>query len=153
MGAMVSRPDLIEVYVNLGIEFNLPVFFLRNLNDGVVSPPVRDRALQLIDKLEKHNLPILDYMTQLYTKRSYDEKRNEYLTAIADSKPGIHYLIIHCGYDNEELRAITASSRLRDNDRRIFTEPEFIQAVRATGVKIVTWKQVREMNDRRRSKK
>jgi chitin disaccharide deacetylase len=149
MGAMVCRPDIVDVYVNLGVEFNLPVFFLRNLGNEIVSPQVQARAHQLVDVLEKHKLPVLDFMTQLYTKGGYQEKRNEYLQAIVNSKPGTHYLIIHCGYDNDELQAITNSSKLRDNDRRIFTEPEFIEAVKKSGVGIVTWKQVREMNEKR----
>ncbi|MCI0331879.1 MAG: ChbG/HpnK family deacetylase [Planctomycetes bacterium] len=153
MGAVVSRPDLVEVYVNLGVEFNLPVFFLRNLGGGVPDEQIRARALQLVDTLNRHKLPVLDYMTQLYTNGRFEDKRAQYLEAIANSKPGVHYLILHCGYDDEELQAITASSKLRDTDRRVFTDPEFIRAVKETGVEIVTWKQVREMNDKRLAEK
>jgi len=88
-------------------------------------------------------------MTQYYTKGSFETKKEMYLKAIADTKPGVRYLIIHCGYDNEELQAITSSSQLRDTDRRVFSDPEFIEAVKATGVEIVNWKQVRAMNDKR----
>ena len=145
MGALVSRPDLVEAYVELGIEFNLPVFFLRNLGSEVPDEGVRARALQLVESSGTHKLPVLDHMTQLYTNGSFESKRAQYLEAIVNSKPGVHYLIIHCGYDDEELRAITASSKLRDTDRRVFTDPEFIDAVKETGVEIVTWKQVREI--------
>ena len=153
MGALVSRPDLVEAYVNVGVQFNLPVFFLRNLGNEVPDERVRARGEQLIAKLEKHKLPVLDYMTQLYTDGSFDEKRVQYLNAIAKSKPGIHYLILHCGYDDDELRAITASSKRRDTDRRIATDAEFIRKVKQTGVEIVTWKQVRDMNDKRAAEK
>jgi predicted glycoside hydrolase/deacetylase ChbG (UPF0249 family) len=146
MGAVVSRPDLVEVYVRLGLEFNLPAFFLKNLGREVPDEGVRTRALKLVDTLEEHGLPVLDHMTQLYTNGSFEEKKSQYLQAIAGSKPGVHYLILHCGYDDDELRAITNSSKLRDTDRRVFTDPGFIAAVKQTGVKIVTWKQVREMN-------
>jgi predicted glycoside hydrolase/deacetylase ChbG (UPF0249 family) len=149
MGALVSRPDLVEVYVKTGIEFNLPVFFLRDLGREVADEGVRARALQLVETLDEHKLPVLDQMTQLYTNGSLEDKKAHYLQAIADTRPGVHYLILHCGYDNEELRAITASSKLRDTDRRVFTDPEFIDAVKRTGVEIVTWKQVREMNAKR----
>jgi predicted glycoside hydrolase/deacetylase ChbG (UPF0249 family) len=147
MGAVVSRPDLVEVYVKLGLEFNLPVFFLRNLGREIPDEGVRNRALQLVTELEKHKLPVLDHMTQLYTNDSFENKKAQYLDAIANSKPGVHYLILHCGYDDEELRAITGSSKLRDTDRRVFTDEDFIAAVKKTGVQVVTWKQVREMSD------
>jgi predicted glycoside hydrolase/deacetylase ChbG (UPF0249 family) len=153
MGALVSRPDLIEAYVNAGVEFNLPVFFLRNTENEVPDPRVRARALQLLDTLDRHKLPVLDFMTQLYTQDPFEEKREQYLKAIVDTKPGIRYLIIHCGYNDEELQAITASSKLRDTDRRVFTDPDFMRAVKESGVEIVTWKQVREMNDKRLSEK
>jgi predicted glycoside hydrolase/deacetylase ChbG (UPF0249 family) len=149
MGALVSRPDLVEAYVDAGIEFNLPVFFLRDAGYEIPDERIRARAAQLVDKLEQHKLPILDHMTQLYTDEPFETKRSQYIDAIAGSKPGVHYLIIHCGYDDKELQAITASSRLRDTDRRVFTDPECIRAVKESGVEIVTWKQVREMNDKR----
>lgn len=152
MGAVVSRPDLIEVYVKLGIEFGVPVFFLKNLGREIPDERVRARALELVKTLDEHKLPVLDHMTQLYTNGSVEEKKAQYLKAITDSKPGVHYLILHCGYNDHELQAITTSSRLRDTDRVIFTDPEFIAAVKQTGVEIVTWKQVRELNDKRLAK-
>ena len=93
MGAVVSRPDLVEAYVKLGLEFNLPVFFLRNLGRAVPDEGVRNRARQLVAELEHHKLPVLDHMTQLYTNDTFDKKKTQYLQAIADSKPGVHYLI------------------------------------------------------------
>jgi predicted glycoside hydrolase/deacetylase ChbG (UPF0249 family) len=149
MGAVVSRPDLVEVYVKLGIEFNLPVFFLRDLGRTIPDERIRTRALQLVEELENHKLPVLDSLTQLYTNAPFEDKKAQYLRAIADSPPGVHYLILHCGYDDAELRAITSSSKLRDTDRRVFTDPGFIEAVKATGVEIVTWKQVRDISEKR----
>jgi predicted glycoside hydrolase/deacetylase ChbG (UPF0249 family) len=153
MGALVSRPDLVEAYVDAGIEFNLPVFFLRDVGNEVPDERIRARAAQLVEKLERHKLPILDHMTQLYTNEPYETKRSQYIDAIVNSKPGTHYLIIHCGYDDEELQAITASSKLRDTDRRVFMDPECIRAVKESGVEVVTWKQVREMQEKRAADK
>jgi hypothetical protein len=150
MGAVVSRPDLVEVYVRLGLEFNVPVFFLRNFDQaGTLPKDVRARAETLLKILDDRGLPVLDYMTQYYTGESYDTKKKMYLTAIEDTKPGVRYLIIHCGYNNEELQAITTSSVIRDNDRRVFTDPEFIEAVKKSGVEVVSWQQVRAMNGKK----
>jgi predicted glycoside hydrolase/deacetylase ChbG (UPF0249 family) len=147
MGAVVSRPDLAEVYVKLGVEFDVPVFFLRRLT-GVasLSKEMRQRGASLVKLLDDHQLPVLDAMTQYYTNGTFEAKRDAYLKAIQDSAPGVHYLIIHCGYHNEELQGITSSSLIRDTDRRVFTDPEMIKAVKASGVEVVSWKQVRANN-------
>jgi len=153
MGAVVSRPDLVEVYVKLGIEFDVPVFFLRNLGGEIPDESIRARAQQLLTTLDEHKLPVLDHMTQLYTKGSVTEKKAQYLKAIASSPPGVHYLILHCGFNDQELQAITTSNIIRDTDRQIFSDPEFKAAVKATGVEVITWKQAREINANPHSEK
>jgi predicted glycoside hydrolase/deacetylase ChbG (UPF0249 family) len=145
MGAVVSRPDLIVVYVKLGIEFNVPVFFLRDLGGEVPDEAIRARGLQLMGTLTEKGLPVLDTMTQLYDHGTFEEKKAAYLKAIADTGPGVRYVIIHCGYDDAELQAITSSSKIRNTDRQVFTDPEFIEAVKQTGVEILTWKHAREL--------
>jgi predicted glycoside hydrolase/deacetylase ChbG (UPF0249 family) len=145
MGAVVSRPDLVEVYVKLGLEFDVPVFFLRNLGAELPDEAIRARGALLMEQLDRRKLPVLDTMTQLYTNATFEEKKAQYLQAIVDSPPGVQYLIIHCGYDDAELQAITSSNKLRDTDRRVFMDPEFIAAVRASGVEVVSWKQLREL--------
>ena len=36
MGAVVSRPDLVEIYVKLGLKYDLPMLFLRKIEGPVV---------------------------------------------------------------------------------------------------------------------
>jgi len=153
MGSVVSRPDLVEVYVKLGVEFKVPVFFLRTLQGAVADPQIVARGLELLKVLDKEGLPVLDSMTQYYTNGSYDQKKDMYLKAITDTKPGVRYLIIHCGYNNDELQAITTSNQLRDTDRKVFTDPEVIAAIKKSGVKVISWKQLSELNAKKAAAK
>ena len=149
MGALVSRPDLVEVYVNLGIEFNLPVLFIRNADkDGRTAkeyPALAEKAAELTLALDAKRLPILDSLSQFYGGNTHEARKESYLKAIRELKPGVTEIIIHCGVDNEELQAITNSSANRDGDRRIFTDPDVCAEIKKLGIELITWKQFHAM--------
>ena len=146
MGAVVCRPDLVEIYVKLGIEYDLPILFLR-ANPATVReyPALAERGKALLDLLDRHGLPVLDRIVQFYGGDSHDQRRERYLAALRKLEPGVSQLIIHCGYDDAELRAITSSAPRRESDRRVFTDPEVIAEIKRLGIEVITWKQFREM--------
>lgn len=144
MGAVVSRPDLLEMYVNLGIEYQLPVLFVRNLDPkkyGIIA----EKGKELLAVLEKNGMPVLDELVQFYGERDYDKRKQAYVEKLRELKPGVTQIIIHCGVDNQELQHITNSSSRRDGDRRVFTDPEVIQEIKDLGIEVITWKQLHKM--------
>ncbi len=147
MGALISRPDLVAVYVNLGIEYDLPVLFLREFDEKRKRefPLLAAGAALFAKQLEAKGLPLLDRLAQFYGGDSYEERRAQYVESLENLEPGLNELIIHCGYADDELRAITSSAERRDEDRRIFMDPEIAAMIRNLGIEVVTWKQVREM--------
>jgi len=146
MGAVVCRPDLVEIYVKLGVEYDLPVLFLRADPATVREhPALAERGKALLDLLDRHRLPVLDRIVQFYGGDSHDQRRARYLAALGKLEPGVSQLIIHCGFDDAELRAITSSAPRRDSDRRVFTDPEVIAEIKRLGIEVITWKQFREM--------
>ncbi|MDF1744335.1 MAG: polysaccharide deacetylase family protein [Gimesia sp.] len=144
MGAVVSRPDLLQIYVNLGIEYDLPVLFVANL-DPKKYGAIAARAKELKSVLQKNGLPVLDELLQFYGERDYTKRKNTYLESLRNLKPGVTQIIIHCGIDNQELQNITNSSSRRDGDRRVFTDPEVMKLIKDQGIEVITWKQFHKM--------
>jgi predicted glycoside hydrolase/deacetylase ChbG (UPF0249 family) len=148
MGAAISRPDLLEIYVNLGVEYDVPVLFVQRRPDRETRreyPAMAGSFEKMRSFLEEKNLPLLDSLFQYYTQGPYEERKAKYLDVLKNMKPGVHEIIIHCGIENAELRAITNSAPLRDSDRRVFTDPEVIQAVKDMGIEPIGWKKFREI--------
>lgn len=148
MGALFSRPDLMEVYVKLGLEFDLPVLFIREISPPVAReyPALASRGQVMIERLKSRRFPLLDNIGQFYDGDSHEERHKSYINFLRDLPAGVSELIIHCGYDDEELRAITDSAPRRDGDRRIFTDPATIAMVKDLGIEVISWKQFREMH-------
>jgi predicted glycoside hydrolase/deacetylase ChbG (UPF0249 family) len=147
MGALFSRPDLMEVYVKLGLEFDLPVLFIRKITPEVARgyPVLAGRGQAMIDRLSSRRFPLLDNIGQFYDGDSHEERHRQYVDFLRDLPAGVSELILHCGYDDAELRAITDSASRRDGDRRIFTDPATVALVKDLGIEVITWKQFREM--------
>jgi predicted glycoside hydrolase/deacetylase ChbG (UPF0249 family) len=149
MGALFSRADLMEVYVKLGLEFDLPVLFIREISPPVAReyPALASRGQAIIERLKSRRFPLLDNIGQFYDGDSHDERHKSYINFLRDLPAGVSELIIHCGYDDEELRAITDSAPRRDGDRRIFTDPATIALVKDLGIEVINWKQFRQMQN------
>ena len=147
MGTVVSTADMLDIYVRLGIEYNLPVMIIRNIDPALAAgyPDLVRRNGEYIQQLEAQKLPPIDYLYQFYDGKDHDARQKRYLDTIRDLKPGVTQMIIHCGYDDSELQAITGSHFLRDDDRRIFSDPAVREQIEAMGVEIIDWTTLREL--------
>jgi hypothetical protein len=61
--------------------------------------------------------------------------------------PGVYQLIVHLGYDDEEMRGATADhpdwgAEWRQNDFDMVRSPEFRQFLKDQGFVLVTWRQL-----------
>jgi len=150
MGAVVSRPDLVEVYVDLSLEYDLPILFFKELDAETARdhPALADRLKDCVAKLNERKLPILDAMLQFYGGTVPEQRKQLYFDELAKIKPGVTQLIIHCGQDGDELRAITDSALRRDQDRAIFTDPKTRQFLADQKIQVISWKQFREMSSK-----
>jgi len=147
MGTCFSRFDLAEVYVDLGIEYDIPVLWVKNFDtrEGARIGDEYDldgRARELQARLEEHKLPVLDYVEMFYGTRSH---KRVYVDALRNLKPGVTEIIIHCGYADSELRGLTRGAGSRDGDRRIFKSRIIRDVIKEENIKVINWKKFHEM--------
>lgn len=150
MGSLVCRPDLVEIYVKLGLKFDLPMLFLRDIGGPVVAeyPALKKRGEEMLAALDARKFPVLDDLAQFYGGESHEQRLATYLKSLRGLKPGVTELIIHCGVLDDELKAVTDSAARRDGDRRIFTDPATAAEIKKLGIVLISWKQFRELTEK-----
>ncbi|MFB3917404.1 MAG: polysaccharide deacetylase family protein [Terriglobales bacterium] len=134
MGALLETPELYNVYQQVAHEYHVPNLFA---NAG---SPRGKRSLEVaVDTL------VISKDLQMRPFRSRRKWLKAYEHMLRTAKPGgIYQLILHLGYDDPELEAISAhrhwGARWRQADLDLVSNPEFRHFVHDQGFILVTWR-------------
>ena len=92
------HPRLVDIYVDLALEFHVPPFLLRRPVPEVykysISPAVEAELLARVPEWEERGLPLLDHATMMPLDDAAD-RPGQLRKKLADLKPGITYLVLH----------------------------------------------------------
>jgi predicted glycoside hydrolase/deacetylase ChbG (UPF0249 family) len=139
MGVLFARPDLFALYVKVAHEYKLPFLAVR----------IPDAPPALLSQLSDKDI-LLDSLVIASPSVPVADWKNFYLNAIKNLKPGITEIIVHLGYDDAELQAVTvdhpdygAAWRQRDFDA--ITSTEFKKAIEDNHVILIQWKDLQKL--------
>ncbi|BBM70810.1 polysaccharide deacetylase family protein [Rhodothermus marinus] len=138
MGVLFQTPELFAVYLQVGREHNLPVLIPRE--------QLAQQAPHLLEMLTPDDL-VIDRVWLVPIDTPPDRWLETYIRMIDNLPPGITELIVHLGYANDELEAITvdhpdfgAAWRARDLD--VVRSEAFREALRRNHVILTTWREL-----------
>ncbi|MGD9855808.1 MAG: polysaccharide deacetylase family protein [Planctomycetaceae bacterium] len=146
MGTLFLREDFLDIYLRLGDEYRLPVLLTRDdgfarqlgFDDRVVAQ-IRSAA----DRCEQIGFPVMGKIFMHYTGDSVTSKKRAYLDMIRRLPAGVSEIVVHCGYDDAELRSITRGAyAIRDGDRQVFTDPKVIAEIAIQDVLLTSWRRL-----------
>lgn len=140
---------LLPVYLDLGREFRLPVFFPRptpKVLQDVGRPEMIRELPSILEGLEHQHLLMVDRVD--LRSLSFDPERAEthFRQVIAELQPGITQLFLHPARGGEELAAIMPDSwRQRDAERRVFAGSAVRGWLEEAGIERVGYRRVRDL--------
>ncbi|NNF19916.1 MAG: ChbG/HpnK family deacetylase, partial [Flavobacteriaceae bacterium] len=140
MGAALSTPDFIAAYMRVAKEFRLPQLLPKSIQQSD-HPAIRellDQNTILMDGI--HTVTPEDY-------RKGPEKYYDRL--LRELPPGLHCLLIHLAYDDEEMQAITVDhpdwgASWRQADYDYFTSDAFRSLLQEEDIILVTYRELRD---------
>ena len=141
------HPKFIRLYVDLALEYRLPLFFFR-ANEPALEV-LRERAAAYLDqlrRLDERGWPLLDHViARTMLEIEPEVKVERFRRFFAELRPGLTLFITHPALAGEELAAIDPICvRFRAKDGEIFSAPEMRAYCESLGIRLVGYRELRE---------
>lgn len=135
MGTLQLRPEFFDVYLDLAVEFDLPIRLSGRSSQELVGFPFRDLA-------EEEGVIAPDHMIYY----SGVGGRTAFDRLLEDVRPGVTEIFLHPATDHSELRALAPDWERRVDDHQLLTaEPQLSDRLAAAGVVLIGWRELREL--------
>lgn len=138
-----DRGDLFEVYTRLGKEYKVPTMVNKEFFTYMV--PGEDHSAKFMKYLDDPDLVIANKVMMDPGIKAKEDLFNFYSSQIGSSLlEGLNVMIMHVGYNDEELSGITARAKNREWDLEYFTSDECRKILKDNNIQLVTWKEIGE---------
>jgi predicted glycoside hydrolase/deacetylase ChbG (UPF0249 family) len=139
MGTMHFSPDYFKAYVQLAIEFNLP---LRMPSQSTLE---KFKQPNLRSELFQQDIVFTDYLV-FQEMENYKEVKPFWTGIIKNLKPGVTEIYIHASKMSDELKAITGTAEKRAQEAACFTSDQDIRKLlKDEGVILIGYRPLLEL--------
>jgi predicted glycoside hydrolase/deacetylase ChbG (UPF0249 family) len=141
MGTLQLRPEFFDIYLDLAIDFDLPLRLSGWSTQQLVGFPFRELAAE-------EGIVSPDHLVVYPSVGA----RQALTDTLADLRPGVTELYVHPAVDSSELRALAPDAEGRIDDLRLMTETDALdEVVAAAGAELVGWRALRDLQRAERS--
>jgi chitin disaccharide deacetylase len=145
MGTLQLNPQFAEIYLQLAVEFDLPI---RMASQETLT---RFGFPRLRDQFAAKGIVFTDYFIYEGLDREKTDVKGFWLDAVRNLKPGVTELYIHAGLPTDELKAVTGSWSVRSQEFEVFThDEEMKQLVADQKVILIGYRPLRALQHRER---
>jgi predicted glycoside hydrolase/deacetylase ChbG (UPF0249 family) len=147
MGTLQLDPEYLKVYLQLAVEFDLP---LRMASQRIMESNGHPEVRGLF---AAKGIVFTDDFVYEELKDEGKDVRGFWLNIVKNLKPGVTELYIHAGLPTDELKAITGSWATRAQEFEVFThDPEMKQLIADQKIQLIGYRGLRDLQRKERKK-
>lgn len=135
MGTLQLRPEFFDVYLDLAVDFDLPLRLSGRSTHDIVGFPFRDLA-------DEEGIVAPDHLI-VYSGPGV---RRSFETTMQDLRPGVTEIFAHPATDHAELRSLAPDWAARVDDHHLLTSDTEVKAmVERSGAYLIGWRELRDL--------
>ena len=144
LGALVTRPDLIEVYLKVARLQWIPAVVVEVTPEQLerfrsLGFPMPDDLVQLFDA---YPLPKVDDLRLLEHGDSYAAKKEAFLNLVRELPPGLTQIAMHPAVESDALKRIVPDWQQRVWEAQLLADPDVRAALAGEGTVITNWREM-----------
>ena len=146
MGALQYHPDYMKSYLQLAVEFDLPVRMASQETLARLGHP------EIRGQFAARGIVSPDYFVFDELKNEKNGVKNFWLGVVKNLKPGVTELYIHAALPTDELKAITGSWSTRAEEFEVFTHSEEMkQLIADQKIILIGYQPLRDLQHKERA--
>ena len=146
MGTVIL-PQYLPAYVDLAIEFRLPLFLVRPSDRRIDALGEGAAVYQAqIDRLDALGWPVLDHIIhRTLSEIAPAEKEDTFKRMFAELRPGLTHFLVHPAAGGDELDAMAPGDCAhRAGDYAVFRTPMMREYCESLGIKLTGYRAIRD---------
>lgn len=137
-----GRPEYMRSYLKIAQELKIPAMVNNQIMEGLIKP---NQAI--FEGIDLDKIPVIDEII-MAEPEDYEAGLEEfYSNAIENLNPGVHVILVHLAFDDEEMNAVTAEhdtyhAPWRQADYDFFTSGKAKNLIEKNNIKLITWREI-----------
>jgi len=137
LNALVLRPELFDIYLDLACEFQLPVRLADHATEEKAGFPLRALA-------EQEGILSPDRTATLQG----EDRPAAFRELVNSLAPGVTELSMQPAIDTPELHALLGDTHARIGDHVVLTDQSNLDMLASAGVQLISWADIRDLQRR-----
>lgn len=135
MGTLQMRPEFFDVYLELALDFRLPLRMVGRRTEAYLGFPARDVAAEAGVVFTDELL----FVPGVGTRPYFDHH-------LGKLKPGVTEMFVHPATDSDELRAVATDWEGRVDDHRYVCHEDTLgKAIEENGITLIGYRELRDL--------
>lgn len=146
---MAAYLYFMDIHIEIAAEYQLPLRFTKNPPPGYKLEQF-EKMIQLADRkgiMYPDYVIGLPFVTEPNT--TYEQTKQHAIQLIKNIKPGITELLFHPSLASDELKGITDTWQVRQNEYDLFRDEEVQAIIKEEGIKVIGWRELRDQQRKR----